>query len=263
VTDLGPTADTSGASGEQPVSVLSPEQERAVRPITRGELRFYAFCRFVSVGLSRIWYPGRVLGRENLPTTEPYVLAPVHRSNLDWLVVARVTKRRLRYLVKGEVWKVKSVGRLLELLGTFPVQRGAADREALTRSVEVLNAGEPLVVFPEGTRGSGATVGELREGVAYLALRAGVPVIPVGMSGLEHSMPRGARFPRPARVRIVVGEPIYPAPAQVGAGGRVRVPRSATHELSERVRQGIQIAFDEAERRTPGAALEPGPTGPP
>lgn len=250
---------------------------RAVQPITRSELAFYGICRFIAVGASRIWYPGGVVGRENLPTTGAYILAPVHRSNVDWLVVARVTRRRLRYLVKGEVWKVKAVGRLLELLGTFPVHRGAADREALTRSLEVLAAGEPMVVFPEGTRGAGRRVGELREGVSYLALRAGVPVVPVGVSGTERSMPRGARFPRPVRVRIVVGDPIYP-PALVpspepraapepaapeplealdahGAGGpgapaaraRVRVTRGVTRAFSEEVREAIQRAFDQAE----------------
>jgi len=225
------------------------------RPITAAELRFYAACRFIAVGASRVWYPGRVLGAEHLPAAGPYVLAPVHRSNVDWLVVARVTRRRLRYLVKGEVWKVKAVGRLLELLGTFPVHRGAADREALNRSLEVLAAGEPLVVFPEGTRGSGPVVGELREGAAYLALRAGVPVVPVGIGGLERSMPRGAKFPRPVRVRIVVGAPVVPDAPPARGEGRARISRSATHAFSERLRQAIQAAFDAAESGDPGVPV--------
>ena len=232
---------------------VRPGGDARPRPITRGELRFYALCRAIAVGTSRIWFPGTVVGAEHLPASGPYVLAPVHRSNVDWLVVARVTRRRLRYLVKGEVWRVKSVGRLLELLGTFPVKRGAADREALGRSLEVLAAGEPLVVFPEGTRGAGPVVGELREGAAYLAIRAGVPVLPVGMSGLERSMPRGSRFPRPARVRIVVGPPVLPdAPAEP-SGSRSRVSRGATHAFSERIRAAVQEAFDAAEGRPPGS----------
>jgi 1-acyl-sn-glycerol-3-phosphate acyltransferase len=190
-----------------------------------------------------------VQGREHLPASGAYILAPVHRSNVDWLIVARVTRRRLRYLVKGEVAKVRFVGRLLELLGTFPVDRGTADREALVRSVEVLAAGEPMVVFPEGTRGSGESIGELRDGVAYLALRSGVPVVPVGVSAMERAMPRGAKLPRPAWVRIVVGEPIVPPPPPVSSSGRMRVSRGVTHELSEQVRAGLQRAFDEAERR--------------
>ncbi|HVC26239.1 MAG TPA: lysophospholipid acyltransferase family protein [Acidimicrobiales bacterium] len=233
------------------------------RPISAAELRFYAVCRFIAVGASRVWFPGRVIGAEHLPVTGPYILAPVHRSNVDWLVVARVTTRRLRYLVKGEVWKVKSVGRLLELLGTFPVHRGAADRDALNRSLEVLAAGEPLVVFPEGTRGSGPVVGELREGAAYLALRAGVPVLPVGVSGLERSMPRGAKFPRPVRVRIVVGAPVVPDEVVPRAGGRARVPRSATRAFNDRVRQAVQAAFDAAQARSAAGPERPGPAASP
>ncbi len=234
--DPAPAADPAPAGQE-------------VRPASRAELAFYALCRAVAVGASRLWWPGPVLGAERLPRRGAYVLAPVHRSNVDWLVVARVTRRRLRYVVKEEVWRVRPAGRLAELLGAFPVHRGAADREALARAEAVLAAGEPLVVFPEGTRRSGPVVGDLRAGAAYLALRTGVPVVPVGVSGLERSMPRGARFPRPGRVRVVVGEPIDPGLAPRDARGRPRVARSAVNEMNERIRLGIQAAFDEAEMR--------------
>jgi len=244
--DRGAGKDASEAGARPAPPAVEPAPTR-VRPITRRELAFYAVCRAIAVGASRIWYPGPVVGRDRLPRSGPYVLAPVHRSNVDWLVVARVTKRRLRYIVKGEVWTVKSIGRLLELLGTFPVRRGTADREALARAEEVLVAGEPLVIFPEGTRGSGPVVGELRAGAAYLALRAGVPVVPVGVSGLERSMPRGARFPRPVWVRVVVGTPIFPGEQViVDTRGRRRVSRAAIDEMTAAVQEGIQRAFDEA-----------------
>ena len=231
-----------------PVGDPAPSAARP-RPAPRAELAFYACCRAIAVGASRLWWPGPVLGAERLPRRGAYVLAPVHRSNVDWLVVARVTRRRLRYIVKEEVWRVRAAGKLVELLGGFPVRRGAADREALGRAGDVLAGGEPLVVFPEGTRRSGRVVESLHPGAAYLALRAGVPVVPVGVSGLERSMPRGARFPRPARVRVVVGEPIDPGPPPRDSRGRARVARSAVTELSERIRLGIQAAFDEAEMR--------------
>ena len=70
-------------------------------------------------------------GAEHLPAEGPFIVAPVHRSYVDWLIVARITRRRLRYIVKEEVWKSKLVGRLLEMLGAFPVNRSGADREAL------------------------------------------------------------------------------------------------------------------------------------
>ncbi|MGO9910158.1 MAG: lysophospholipid acyltransferase family protein [Acidimicrobiales bacterium] len=238
----------------------SPSALAEPRPPTRGELRLYRFCRAVAVGVSRLFFPGRVLGQENLPATGAFILAPVHRSYLDWLLVARVTnKRRLRFIAKAEIWKSKLIGRFIEANGAFPVHRSGADREALERCRSVLAGGEPLVMFPEGTRRSGPKVEDLREGVAYLALRAGVPVVPVGIGGSERAMPRGSAIPKPRRIDLVIGQPILPPqhvepePATAGdeASGtrsRARVSRRAMKEFSDQLGDAIQVVFDEAEQ---------------
>ncbi len=234
----------------------------APAPPSRGELLIYRLCRSIAVGVSRLYFPGTVKGRENLPARGACIVAPVHRSYVDWLMVARITaRRRLRYIVKEEVWKSKLIGGVIEACGGFPVNRSGADREALQRCQAVLTGGEPLVMFPEGTRRSGTEVQELKDGVAYLALRAGCPVVPVGIGGSERAMPRGSRFPRPRRVNVVIGPPV-PAPSPAGAAGpdqkgetsgptqsqrRVRIGREATTGHSVRVRAAIQEAFDEAE----------------
>lgn len=116
-------------------------------------------------------------------------------------------------------------------------------------------------MFPEGTRRSGPEVQELKDGVAYLSLRAGVPVVPVGIGGSERAMPRGSSFPRPRRVNVVIGPPV-PACNPADAGSldqsgetldpaakrrRARVGREAITEQSMRVRAAIQRAFDAAE----------------
>ncbi len=250
----------------------------------------YKAARAFAVGISRLYLPGRVVGRENLPATGAYLVAPVHRSYLDWLIVGRVTgRRRMRFIAKAEIWQSKIVGRILETLGVFPVNRSGADREALERCREVLAGGEPLVMFPEGTRRSGPVVSDLREGVAYLALRAGVPVVPIGIGGSEKAMPRGSAIPRPHRVEVVIGKPIWPPSTPPASGAAVgdeagtaaagdtapvasegasepgeeaeanappasrrktgRVSRRATKEFSEEIAAGIQGVFDEAQRR--------------
>lgn len=219
---------------------------RPAAPPRSAELAFYRACRVVAVGLSEAAFPGRVIGAERLPRTGPYILAPVHRSYLDWLLVARLTRRRLRYIVKAEVWKARALARLIEALGAFPVNRSGADREALERCRQVLAGGEPLVMFPEGTRRSGKEVEALREGVAYLALSARVPVYPVGIAGSEAAMPRGAVLPRPRRVDLVVGEPILPPEDHGEEGRRARVSRRQTRELTEELRSGIEQALAQA-----------------
>ena len=228
-------------------------------PPSRAELVAYRICRLISVGLSRLYFRGTVTGRENLPGSGAFILAPVHRSYVDWLIVARITKRRLRYIVKEEVWKSKVAGRMLEVLGAFPVNRSGADREALERCQSVLAGGEALVMFPEGTRRSGREVNDIRDGVAYLSLRMGVPIVPVGIGGSERAMPRGASWPRPVRVNLVVGPPLAgaspddartgsePGDGETTTRRRARVARSATTKQSKRLREALQEAFDSAE----------------
>jgi 1-acyl-sn-glycerol-3-phosphate acyltransferase len=116
------------------------------------------------------------------------------------------------------------------------------------RALEVLRAGEPLVIFPEGTRKVGPAVEDILEGAAYLALRARVPIVPLGISGAEDAMPRGAYFPRPARVAIVVGTPLGGtdlAPAQGEA--EHRMTRSQTKVLANELRETMQEVFSTAQ----------------
>lgn len=213
---------------------------------------FYRVVRDLLVAFDRLYWRLTVEGRENVPEG-PFVLAPVHRSNIDTPIVAAVTKRRLRYMGKESVWKYRLPGWILDALGGFPVRRGVADREALRRCVAVLEGGEPLVLFPEGTRQSGPLVQPLYEGAAYLAARTGVPIVPVGIGGSERAMPKGSKVLRPVKVHMVIGEPIHPPPATEGG----RASRRVVHELTERLAEELQRLFDEARAKAepPGGRL--------
>jgi 1-acyl-sn-glycerol-3-phosphate acyltransferase len=213
---------------------------------TRVDLVLYAVVRGLVHGFARLLWRVRIEGREKLPATGSYVLAPVHRSNVDTIVAACVTTRRLRFMGKHTMWKWRLPGRFFTALGGFPVRRGTADRDALRMCVEVIRTGEPLVLFPEGTRREGPVVEDLFDGAAYLAARTGVPIVPVGIGGSASAMPRGAKFVHPARIRVVVGDPLVPeAPSDGG-----RVPRRAVRELTERLEKELQRLFDEAEAKS-------------
>lgn len=219
---------------------------RPVRPITRRVRWLYAFCRAIAVGAGRLFMHGPIVGAGNLPQSGPFLIAPLHRSDIDFLIVARITRRRLRFIAKSGIFVNRPFNWLIETLGAFPVHRQATDREAFNRALEILLAGEPLVIFPEGTRNTGPTIGPTREGAAYLALRAGVPLVPVGLAGTDRVLARGKRLPRPARVAAVVGEPLMAGVAHHAGDGRRRVPRSAVHALTEELRRAIQALSDEA-----------------
>lgn len=212
---------------------------------SRAELFLYKVVRVLVVGFCRLYWRETIDGSERVPEG-PFVLAPVHRSNVDTPLVAIVTKRRLRYMGKETVWKYRFPGWVLSTLGGFPIHRGSVDREALRRCMNVLKGGEPLVLFPEGTRQSGPEVQPLFEGAAYLAIRSGVPIVPVGIGGSARAMPKGARMLRPAKVHLVVGEPLYPETVE---GREGRASRRAVHELTERLHKELQRVFDEAQRK--------------
>ena len=91
----------------------------------------YRPIRALVDGLCRVLFAVTVEGREHVPEDGAFVLAPVHRSNLDFALVACVTRRRMRFMAKDSLWKVPLLGQLIETLGGYRVNRGAADREAL------------------------------------------------------------------------------------------------------------------------------------
>jgi 1-acyl-sn-glycerol-3-phosphate acyltransferase len=208
----------------------------------RGARVFYAFGRAILVGSLTMWNRVTVHGKEHIPATGAFILAPVHRSNLDTPYAAATTRRRLRFMGKDSLWKVRPAGWLLSALGGFPVTRGSADREALKRCLDLLRAGEPLVLFPEGERKSGPLVHPLFDGPAYLASKANVPIVPVGIGGSERAMPKGARWIKPAKVHVVVG-PALPPPAHDGQ----RATRAELRAVSDQLHEAVQTLFDEAQ----------------
>ncbi len=177
-----------------------------------------------------------------VPEEGPVIVAPVHRSFIDFFVVSEVTGRKLHYMAKDSLWRRPRFGRFLESVGAFPVHRESADREALRRAQAVLDAGEVLILFPEGERRTGLDVGELHEGAAFLAARTGAVVVPVGIGGTATVMPKGKKVPRPRKVAVIAGEAL--AAPERGPGGRVA--RSRVHVLTEELRRRIQELYDRA-----------------
>ena len=203
---------------------------------------FYAVIRGILVALCRIYFRLSVKGRENIPKTGAFILAPIHRSNVDTPISCAATTRRLRYMGKDSLWKNKTIGSVLSALGGFPVTRGTADLEALKRCLAVLALGEPMVMFPEGTRQFGDVIQPLFDGAAYLAIKANVPIVPVGIGGTQGVMPKGTKMIYPKKCTMIIGAPIYPPVTTTG-----RTPRTATTELTAKLKFALQELFDAAQ----------------
>jgi cytidylate kinase len=218
-------------------SAVGPEARTAgdlARPWTRNQRRVFEATRLIVVPLISKFFRVQYRGLEHIPTTGAFILAPSHRSNVDFILLPGLTKRRMRFLGKDSIWKYKVFGSFFDSLGGIPVRRGTTDRESMRICSAVLSQGEPLVIFPEGARKSGPTIEELFDGAAFLAAKHSVPIIPVGIGGSDRAMPKGAKFPRPVRLTVTVGAAI-PAPE----GGRSSI-RATTASL----RAEIQRLFD-------------------
>src|SRR3954452_18965267 len=162
------------------VVIVHPEGHEFGEKMSRAQLVFYRFMRGVVILITKGYFRATVKGAEHLPESGPFIMSPIHRSNLDTPFVALATSRRLRYMGKESLWKGKFGAWFLTALGGFPVKRGSADREALRACETVLKRGEPLVLFPEGTRQTGPDIAEMFDGAAFLSCRTGAPIVPMG-----------------------------------------------------------------------------------
>lgn len=205
---------------------------------TRWNRILYGFWRQVIGTTLRIYTRGTVEGRDHLPDGA-FVLTPVHRSYIDTPISTWVQVRRMRYLGKDTMWKFERLGKMFTAMGAIPVSRGSIDREALKRCIDVLNSGQPLVLFPEGERKDGPTVHPLMDGAAFIASRAGVPLVPVGIAGSDRAMPRKARFVFPRKVHVIVGEPFM-----VETNDDGRASRDQLNAATQRLHRDIQSLYD-------------------
>jgi 1-acyl-sn-glycerol-3-phosphate acyltransferase len=218
-----------------------PVERKAVeRKPDRGKRIFYRVAHAVVLTPFKLIFRVRIHGRGKVPRSGAFVVAPSHRSLMDIFFTAYITRRRIRFMAKRELFAKPFLAWLLTAGGGFPVDRGSADRAALRSAQQALAAGEPVAVFPEGTRNHGPDIGPLFDGAAYLAARLEVPVVPVAIGGSEEILASGKVIPRFRRVAIVVGEPLQPPRHE----GRVR--RQEVGQMTEQLRVELQKRFDDA-----------------
>jgi len=164
----------------------------------------------IILGLAiQIYFSLERSGRDNIPKKGPVILAANHRSFLDPFIVGCCVRRPVYFVAKRELFDKRWQGWLLNRLGAFPIKRGEADEESMATARAVLERGEALVIFPEGTRIRKGGLGRPKRGVGRLALETGAPVVPVAIMGTERAR-RGLKI-RPVWIRVRCGKPLrYP-----------------------------------------------------
>jgi 1-acyl-sn-glycerol-3-phosphate acyltransferase len=200
----------------------------------------YAAARWLAHQINRYMWHVEVQGRFNVPATGPVIIAPVHRSFIDFFIASEVTNRPVAFMAKDELWKYRLPAKFLEVFGAFPVNRSGVDRKALERAESVLESGGMLILFPEGTRRSGDTVGKLHEGAAFLAARTGAVVVPIALSETERIMPKGSKIPKRMPVKIAVGRAVRVS----NTPSSRRIRRSELSKMTAEIGESMQDAFD-------------------
>jgi 1-acyl-sn-glycerol-3-phosphate acyltransferase len=202
---------------------------------------FYLLVRFVLRPLVYVVFRPTVVGRENVPLHGPVILASNHLSFIDSIGIPLVAPRKVAYLAKAEYWRGSGfsgwVSRtLFTALGALPVERQdhRAAQAALDTAMGVLRAGGAFGIYPEGTRSRDGRLARGKTGVAWLALTADCPVVPVAVIGTDQIQPVGARYPRPHKVSVTFGTPLTFAEHR-GQAGSNRARREVTDQVMEAI----------------------------
>ncbi|MEW2272218.1 1-acyl-sn-glycerol-3-phosphate acyltransferase [Streptomyces sp. SID685] len=177
---------------------------------------FYYLLKYVLLGpLLRLVFRPRIEGLDHVPATGPAIIAGNHLSFSDHFLMPAILKRRITFLAKAEYFTGPGVkGRLTAFFfrsaGQIPVDRSGkeAGQAAIREGLGVLDKGELLGIYPEGTRSHDGRLYKGKVGVAVMALRAGVPVIPCAMIGTFEAQPPGRTLPRVRPVTIRFGKPL-------------------------------------------------------
>ncbi|MBA3359331.1 MAG: 1-acyl-sn-glycerol-3-phosphate acyltransferase [Thermoleophilaceae bacterium] len=181
----------------------------------------------------QIFFRLRRGGRHHVPS-RGVLLASNHRSFLDPFVIGCCVRRPIYFMAKRELFQNRLVGWILNALGAFPVRRGESDEQSMVTALALLERGEAVVIFPEGTRHRSGPLHPPRRGVGRLALESGAPVVPVAVTGTERA--RKGLLLRPVRVDIRCGRPLtYP---------RVEAPsKHLANEVTARIWPCVELQW--------------------
>lgn len=166
---------------------------------------WYLAARIVGIPLVVTYLRLRWTGSQYIPREGPALLVSNHLSSLDPFMLAAGCPRDLQFMAKRELFDSPLLRFILPRWGVVPLDRERADIEAARIAVRLLRAGKMLVIFPEGTRSRDGRLGAFKTGVANIALKLRVPIVPAGIVGTDRVLPPHAKWPRPRAVRVRYG----------------------------------------------------------
>lgn len=223
-----------------------PSPGQAVRP---DDIRRWGpvWSRRVGRFLARVVWNTKIIGAENIPASGRVIVAANHTGIIDGPLLHGCLPRGSHFIIKEEAF-FGIVGLLMRGAGQIPVDRKSG-RAALTTALALLNEDRVVGVFPEGTRGRG-DVSDAKAGVAWLAVRAQAPVVPVAILGTRRPGDKRGRIPGPrARLAVVIGEPFTAADPELGTGRKAVT--AAIEQVRTRMSEHVSAAIERTGIRLP------------
>src|SRR3954451_9428219 len=221
-----------------------PEERQAADALTRYHARtrrrgvnalVYWIVRSVLEPAIRLWFRVSSTGQRNIPDG-PVILAANHRSFLDPFVIGVCLRRPIYFVAKKELFDKRLQGWVLNCLGAFPGRRGESEEDSVRTALDLLERGQAVVIFPEGTRIRAGSLGKPKRGVGRMALESGAPVVPVAVTGTERARTGGLRV-KPVKVSLRFG-PALTFP-------RVKDPSPELgSEVAERIWPCVQLQWE-------------------
>jgi len=156
----------------------------------------YSLLRIILTLLFRIVFRCKVVGVENIPLHGGVIIASNHLSLWDPPFLGTFVPRKIHFMAKEELFAWPVLGWIITKLNAFPVRRGTADRAAIRTALTVLEAGKCLGLFPEGTRSKTGNLGSAELGLAMIAIKAGVPIVPTAVIGTNKAFGGGTILPK-------------------------------------------------------------------
>jgi 1-acyl-sn-glycerol-3-phosphate acyltransferase len=194
---------------------------------------FLDVCRPGVRALARLYLGLRLQGTEHIPRVGPVVIVPNHQTYADPILVTIPIRRPIHYMAWSRLFDIRGLNWMIRRLRAFPVQIESRDPRATREVVRLLQAGEAVMIFPEGARTLDGRIGRFKPGAFRLAVSVGAPVLPVTIAGGHASWPPGRRLPRPAKMTITYHPLMYPNGDDA---------RDAARDLAERTRGVIAAA---------------------
>ena len=170
---------------------------------------FYIIAKFIFLIIFKFFFRLKVTGQENIPQDGPFIIVANHSSLLDPVILGISIKPKIIFVAAAYLFEIGWLGYLLRKANSIPVQR-ENDIKAIKQSLKILRQGRVLGIFPEGGIDRQKKNLPVRAGAAYLATKAGAPIVPVRIKGADKALPRGAKFIRSLnKIEVEIKKPIY------------------------------------------------------